>query len=235
MRLPCANGRRLLPEKAFPASGTDQRGRIERSRGDGFELCRDRQEHECRWLVPGHFDAGSGQVAASGQMTGTAIIPCIALVGGGLILICDSMAGMLLHARGAARFALLRCGGMAVCACRLHGDRHGERITAEHRQPDGQDHCNEFSGDTEHGRSLAKAESSVKYPTYAGSDMIRRTKFAQLLPERKPRTTLPTVLRMKNTSATAFSSPPRLCHSGLASPSPARRTSNDACSTSSGR
>ncbi len=43
------------------------------------------------------------------------------------------MLRMLLHGRSAVRpsLALLRNGGMAVAAHRLHGDRNGQRIAAE--------------------------------------------------------------------------------------------------------
>lgn len=98
-------------------------------------------------------------------MAGAAIIAGIALVAGGLILFRGKLAVMvrvLLHGRSAVQLILLRSDGMTVAAHRLHGDRNGQRIAAEERQPDGQDHCDKFSGGAEHGRSLAKAGGSVK-------------------------------------------------------------------------
>lgn len=83
-------------------------------------------------------------------MAGAAIISGIALMAGGLILFRSKLAVMvcvLLRGRCAVRLgtSLLRNGGMAVAARRLHGDRNGQRIAAEERQPDGQHHCDEFS------------------------------------------------------------------------------------------
>lgn len=60
------------------------------------------------------------------------------------------------------KLVMMRSGGMVVAAHRLHGDRSGKHIAAEERQPDGQYHCNKFSGGAEHGHSLAKAGGSVK-------------------------------------------------------------------------
>lgn len=97
-------------------------------------------------------------------MAGAAIISGLALVAGGLIQICGRlvMVRMLLRGRSAVRLALLRHSGMAVTVHRLHSDRNGQCIAAEERQPDGQDHCDKFSGSAKHGCSLAKAGSSVK-------------------------------------------------------------------------
>lgn len=79
-------------------------------------------------------------------------------------LICGELVMMrvLLHGRSAVQLILLRSGGMTVATHRLHGDRNGQHIAAEERQPDGQYHCNKFSGGAEHGHSLAKAGGSVK-------------------------------------------------------------------------
>lgn len=83
-------------------------------------------------------------------MAGAAIFTGIALVAGGLILFRGKLAVMvcmLLRGRCAVRLgtSLLRNGGMAVAARRLHGDRNGQRVAAEERQPDGQHHCDMFS------------------------------------------------------------------------------------------
>lgn len=99
-------------------------------------------------------------------MAGAAIIAGIALVTGGLILFRGKlvMVRMLLHGRSAVRvwLTLLRNGGMAVTAHRLHGDRNSQRVAAEERQPDGQNHCDKFSKSVRHMDSLAKLGSSVK-------------------------------------------------------------------------
>ena len=52
--------------------------------------------------------------------------------------------------------ALLRHGGMATSALRTHGNRFGQRIAAEQRQPDGQKYGNKFSDRTEHVSRVAK-------------------------------------------------------------------------------
>lgn len=74
------------------------------------------------------------------------------------------MVRVLLHDRSAVRvwLTLLRNGGMAVAAHRLHGGRNGQRVAAKERQPDGQSHCDKFSKSVRHTISLAKPGSSVK-------------------------------------------------------------------------
>jgi len=71
----------------------------------------------------------------------------------------------LLHGRSAVlvRLAPLRDGRMAITGHRLHGNRNSQRIAAEQRQPDGQNHCNKFSNGARHVRSLAKSGDPVKY------------------------------------------------------------------------
>lgn len=55
----------------------------------------------------------------------------------------------LLRGRSAMRhrFARLHHGGMMAAGHSLHGNRNGQCIAAEKRQPDGHDQCNKFSGD----------------------------------------------------------------------------------------
>ena len=86
------------------------------------------------------------------------------LVAGRLMLACGNlgMVRMLLHGLSAVQLTLMRGGRMAVAAHRLHGGRNGQRVAAEERQPDGQDHCDKFSESTEHGHSLAKSGTPVK-------------------------------------------------------------------------
>lgn len=82
-------------------------------------------------------------------MAGAATFAGGILLADGLLLVCGKliMVRTLLQGRGAVRLALLLCNGrMAVAARRSHGDRSGQRAAAEERQPDGQNHCNQFSG-----------------------------------------------------------------------------------------
>lgn len=83
---------------------------------------------------------------------------------GGLIRGKLVMVRVLLHDRSAVRvwLTLLRNGGMAITAHRLHGDRNGQRVAAEERQPDGQNHRDKFSKSVQHMGSFAKLGSSVK-------------------------------------------------------------------------
>ena len=71
-------------------------------------------------------------------------------VTGGLIQVSVKLGLVrLLCVRSAMRhrFARLHHGGMMAVGHSLHGNRNGQRIAAEERQPDGHDQCNKFSGD----------------------------------------------------------------------------------------
>lgn len=92
------------------------------------------------------------------------------MMAGRLIRLRVELRMVLLHGRSTAfvRLVLLRDSGMAVAGHRLHGDRNSQRIAAEQRQPDGQNHCDKFSNGAMHVRSLAKSSDLVKYES-AGS------------------------------------------------------------------
>jgi len=150
----------------LPASGAGERRRIKRDWGNGLKLRRKGCEQPGGWLGVRHFDGCCSHVAATGKMAGAAIIAGrLALVTRRLILIRGrlGMVRMLLYGRIAVRRALLRNSRMTIAVHRLHGDRNSQRIAAEKRQPDGQNHCNKFSGGAQHGRSLANSCGSVKY------------------------------------------------------------------------
>lgn len=105
-------------------------------------------------------------------MAGAAIVAArilLIMMAGRMIRLRVELRMMLLHGRSTAlvRFALLRDSGMTVAGHRLHGDRNSQRIAAEQRQPDGQNHCNKFSNGARHMRSLAKSGDSVKYESAA--------------------------------------------------------------------
>ena len=83
-------------------------------------------------------------------MAGTAIfVGRLILMAGSLILVRVKlrMVHGLLYGRSTVRLrlVLLHNGRMAAASHRLHDDRSSQRIAAEQRQPDGQDHCNKFS------------------------------------------------------------------------------------------
>lgn len=101
-------------------------------------------------------------------MAGAAIVAArilLIMMAGRMIRLRVELRMMLLHGRSTAlvRFTLLRDSGMTVAGHRLHDDRNSQRIAAEQRQPDGQNHCNKFSNGARHVRSLAKSGDSVKY------------------------------------------------------------------------
>lgn len=78
---------------------------------------------------------------------------------------------MLVLARVAMPHLLHGGSLMARATLQLHGHRRRHHAAAEQRQPDGQQHGNEFSDGTGHARSLAKLGASVK----------RNITFAKLL------------------------------------------------------
>ena len=57
---------------------------------------------------------------------------------------------------------LLDNGRMAITTHCLHGNRHGQRVATEQRQPDGYGYRNKFSDEMQHVHSLAKLDSPVK-------------------------------------------------------------------------
>ena len=75
---------------------------------------------------------------------------------------------------------LLHNDSLTVSPIGLHSKRTGQRIAAEQRQPNGQNYCNEFSGETEHVRSMAKLATSVKRKLTPPNDNYRLGAFAAL-------------------------------------------------------
>ena len=85
---------------------------------------------------------------------------------GRLILIRNRLGMMhvLMHGRSLLmRLSILsRDNGLAVSAIGRHGNRIGQRVSAEQRQPNGQNYCTKFSERTKHGLILAKNRIDVK-------------------------------------------------------------------------
>lgn len=118
-------------------------------------------------------------------MAGAAIFiarTLLIMMAGRLIRLRVGLRMVLPHGRSAAlvRLALLRDSGMTVAGHRLHGDRNSQRIAAEQRQPDGQNHCNKFSKGARHVRSLAKSVDSVKYESAGAQPSDPATLFDAL-------------------------------------------------------
>lgn len=80
---------------------------------------------------------------------------------------------------------LLDDGRMAITTHRLHGNRHGQRVATEQRQPDGYEYRNKFS-DEMHVHSLAKLGSCVKYKELS----IRQPRIAEVRPDAPPQNDL---------------------------------------------
>lgn len=85
---------------------------------------------------------------------------------------------MLLYGRSTVRRRLvrLRSSGVIFAGHSLHGDRNGQGIAAEKRQPDSQNHCNKFPKSARHTHSLAKCAGSVKC-NHTAFDPSRQAKF----------------------------------------------------------
>lgn len=116
-------------------------------------------------------------ILASGVLL---ILALLVRVSDGLIRIRFdlNLVHMLLYGRSTVRRGLvrLRSSGMMFAGHNLHGDRNGQGIAAEKRQPDSQNHCNKFSKSARHIHSLAKCAGSVKC-NHIASDPSRQAKF----------------------------------------------------------
>lgn len=157
MRLPIGMGREFCADyvslrscqETRPALNAGERRRVWRSRGEGLKISRKERVGGNQKLVF-HFCQGkSSQKTTAGEMTDTAILAGRIL----LIVLVRRMVvarGKLVVMTGSRKLQRrilfqFHTSQMAIAARGLHGNRGSQRAAAEHRQPNDQHHCNEFS------------------------------------------------------------------------------------------